>query len=370
MLNVKFNIVLGSTMILLSLLCLLINKFTIVNFETYLNISKELSVVLNTKLIDNFIFQQIEANSTCNGISFPISSELNYCFKINYSEMTYYNYLKEETIENECNMFDSLGNRIYISHCLNSYFYDVQGSNSKIVINNEYFPIYFNNDTFTILNEDMFNVTIYDEDIYFTQVPEITYRVLPGVNRQCINDKIITKLTFQKLYNNINNYKDSRSKTSYFPFIAMILCITFVLNILLLKNYCENFFKRLNLAIVLFDLLLEYLSFLYFMDIYFKSFKISDFAFLSLEGKCLDSKITENFLKLLVDSKLIHNTTLVVILIIFTKIVLLLYLLKTLIILNLIEKKPNSRAITPKGKSSTMSLKMELLEKRNINYSI
>jgi hypothetical protein len=363
MLNVKFNIAMGSTIIILSLLCCLIERLTIISFNSYLNMSNELNTILHTRLIQDFSFSQIDQNTTCTGISFSTLSDLTYCFNTIYSEITYYSYLKEDTIDNECNMFDSLMNRVYINNCLNSLFYHVRYSKSKIAINNIKFPIFFNNDTFQILGDDMFNVTIYNEDIFYTQVPEITYKILPGIQRECISDKMITNSSFNKLYQHIDSYIKSRRNTKYIQPTVLILSIVYVINILLFNN-CNEVLKKSNLLIIIAVLILEYVCFLFFMSIYFKSYKIMQFSFNTLQRKCFDARLSENMNNLYIDAKMIHNCSLVIIIILFTKIVVLLYLLKIHIMLNLVGKRTIS-GTTPRYKSSNLSLSLELINKRS-----
>jgi hypothetical protein len=364
MLNAKFNITLGLIIILLSLLCLLINRLTTVNFEEYLDISQEQNIILKSRLLKDFIFSKMDKNDTCSGIQFSTIADLTYCFKTVFSDITYYSYLKEETIENECDMFDSLMNRVYIGNCLNSIYYDIQNSKSKISINNIYFPVVFNNDTFDSLNDDMFNVTIFDDDIFYTQVPEITYKVLPGINKQCVIDKVITGNSFKKLHDNLDNYLTNRRYTTYIPVAVLVLSILYIIDILLLNN-CQQILTKSNLLIIIGQLILEYFCFLLFASIYFKSYKIMNFATNTVEGKCFDDRLTEYMAKLSVDSRMIHSCSLVIIIILFSKIVILLYILKILIMLNLVYKRTQSQGTTPRYKSANFDLSLELINKKS-----
>jgi hypothetical protein len=159
-------------------------------------------------------------------------------------------------------------------------------------------------------------------------------------NMQCI--KILNRLRINSFESNLLNYSFLKSVLYYLIRIMLLLAsILLVMYLLLSKSLKNNkLLKKSCFGITILSLCVEYIILIIYMSVYLKNFHVFSFLDKTLSNNCLEGlkqaqDVLSNFI---VDVANVYNVSLLLILFRFLTSILLLYMLKLLIIINLLQK--------------------------------
>jgi hypothetical protein len=346
MLNVKFNLVFGILLAILSLLCLIVSKLSISSLHQYLNTIGDINNIFKEQII-NEIFFHLQDNEAEN--NFMIDNII-----IGYNiKYTNYNYLTPNYTNNgEC--YDSIGNKPNVN-CLNT-LYDIVNSEYQIRINNKNIPISISNKTSPYLKANYMNVTLYKNNTETTHIlSTMIFNTLPGINEDCISNKIVSSHMFSTLYDNINDYEQNRSKTNLLPLIILSLSLAYLIQIVLINKHETNILKKTGMVTVMLFALLVYIYLIIMISIYLKTYFIAFIIKNKLSNNCFDEELNNYLFPIISSAVSINNYSLLILVINFGIATILSYKIKILILLNLQERK---------------EIKIELIFKDKLNSTI
>ena len=320
-------------MIILSLFSLIIYQISIKSLERFLETSLEISQTFDLKIIQTISFTKV-SNYSENNIKI---NEMNLKYDIIYSN-PYQNITGKNTSE-DC--YDSLDNKLELN-CLNG-IYNVKNSNFKIKINNKYFPLLItdnNTHSYKFLKTENLNISIITGKNITKTIPSVKLKILPGIRRMCILNKVINKYSFNKFVQNLQDYEYNRLLISYLPHLILILSIYYNIHILLIYKFDYNFLRKSCIITLIPFVLLIYLKLIIIISIYLKTYLITYFIDNVIENNCYDDEIGSILYGMIFTIRKINDYSLIINLMEFSIAIILTYKIKIIIALNLeISKK-------------------------------